>query len=266
MNSLKSYETILVADANAVRTITLNRPARRNALTPEMELELIDALESAEASDCRLLVLTGAGDAFCSGLDLTVLATMHEKSSAEHRASTAQVSRLFLTLHELPMPTIAAVHGPAIAGGTGLACICDFTLATPTAKFGFTEARIGFVPALVSAYVGQLVGYKLAADLLLAARIFSADEALRMGLVNEVVAADALADRVRSLAAALIANSPEALRATKQMLLAQNRDRLRAAIDIASEAGAKARSTPDFEEGVRAFLEKRQPVWAGKTS
>ena len=167
-----SYETILVADAGRVRTITLNRPERRNAMTPEMQEELIAALEEAAASDCRVVVLAGAGEAFCSGLDLACCRRMKDKSAAEHRADAERVARLFRTLYELPKPTIAMVQGAAIAGGTGLATICDFTLAAPEAKFGYTEVRIGFVPALVSAYLALQIGEKRARDLLLTGRLF----------------------------------------------------------------------------------------------
>ena len=155
-----NYKTILVTENAAIRTITLNRPERRNAMTPEMQTELIAALEDAAASGCRVLVLAGAGDAFCSGLDLSALQDAQDKSAAQHRADAELITRLFLTLYQMPMPTIAAVHGAAIAGGAGLAAICDFTLATPAAKFGFTEVRIGFVPALVSAFLALQIGDK----------------------------------------------------------------------------------------------------------
>jgi methylglutaconyl-CoA hydratase len=253
--------TILVADNFPIRTITLNRPERRNAMTPEMQVELIAAIEATAASDCRVLVFAGAGDAFCSGLDLSALNAMRDKNADEFRAEAERVARLFRTLYELPIPTIAAVHGPAIAGGTGLATICDFTLATPAAKFGFTEARIGFVPALVSAFLALQIGDKRSRDLLLTARIFDAAEALRLGLVSEIVAAEDLAQRIQTLAETLIVNSPLALAATKRLLAAQNKTWLDAAIEAALEANARSRETADFREGVAAFLEKRKPVW-----
>jgi methylglutaconyl-CoA hydratase len=255
------YTTILVADDAATRTITLNRPERRNAMTPAMQDELIAAMNDAAASGIRVLVLAGAGDAFCSGLDLSVLQQMKDKGAAEYRADAERVALLFRTLYELPIPTIAAVHGPAIAGGTGLATICDFTIATPAAKFGYTEARIGFVPALVSAFVALQIGDKRSRDLLLTTRIFDAAEALRLGLVNEVVAPEQLTERLKSLAASLIANSPQALAATKRLLAAQNKAWLDAAIRAALDANSHARETQDFVEGVAAFLEKRKPVW-----
>jgi methylglutaconyl-CoA hydratase len=257
-----SYISILVAEEAGVRTITLNRPERRNAMTPEMQLELIAALEEAAAGSCRVVVFKGAGDAFCSGLDLAVLQGMNEKSATDHRAGAERIARLFRTLYEFPKPTIAAVHGPAIAGGTGVATLCDFTLAVPAAKFGYTEARIGFVPALVSAFLALQIGDKRARDLLLTARFFDAEEAYRLGLVNEVVQPDALDERVQALAIVLAANSPQSMAATKRLLAAQNKAWLDAAIAHAMDANAQARETADFREGIAAFLEKRKPLWS----
>ncbi len=255
------HNTILVEYSGDIRTITLNRPERRNAMTPEMQMELNSALADAASSDCRVLVLKGAGDAFCSGLDLSALRTMGEKTAAEYRADAERIARLFLKLYELPIPTIAAVHGPAIAGGAGLATICDFTLATPAAKFGFTEVRIGFVPALVSAFLALQIGGKHTRDLVLTGRIIDAAEAYRIGLLNEVVAPEELSQRVQALAETLIANSPQSLKATKHLLAAQNRVWLNTAVAQALEASALSRETADFREGITAFLEKRKPVW-----
>jgi methylglutaconyl-CoA hydratase len=253
-----SYTTITVADHASIRTITLHRPERRNAMTPEMQEELIVAMDECAASRCRVMVLAGAGEAFCSGLDLSAL---KDRTAAGNRADAKRIVRLFQTLYELPMPTIAAVHGAALAGGAGLAMLCDFTLATPAAKLGFTEARIGFVPALVSAFLALQIGDKRSRDLLLTARLFDADEAFRLGLVNEVVRGD-LAQRVQALAESLLANSPQSLSATKRLLAAQNKPWLDAALEIGIEANAQARETADFHEGVAAFLEKRKPHWA----
>jgi len=255
--------TILIQEARGVRTLTLNRPERRNALTPAMQNELIVALEDAAASaTTRLLILTGAGEAFCAGLDLSELQAMADKSAFEIGDDAHRVSRMFRTLFELPIPTIAQVNGHAIAGGTGLATVCDFTLAAPTAKFGYTEARIGFVPALVSAYLVLQIGDKRARDLLLTGRLFSADEGLALGLITEVVPAEELAARVQTLAATLLANSPTSLRATKLLLAAQNRAWLDNALELSIAANAQSRQTHDFHEGIAAFLEKRKPAWA----
>ena len=256
-----NYETILVEEENGIRTITLNRPERRNAMTPEMQEELLRAMQEAAASSCRVVVLAGAGEAFCAGLDLSSLQGMNDRSAAEHRADAERIARLFRTLYELPKPTIAAVHGAAVAGGTGLATICDFTLAVHGAKFGYTEAKIGFVPALVSAFLTIQIGDKRARDLLLTGRLFSSEEAFHLGLVNEVVEADRLASRVFGMAETLKANSPQSMAATKRLLAAQNKAWLDTAIEYALAANEEARTTHDFREGLAAFLGKRRPVW-----
>jgi methylglutaconyl-CoA hydratase len=257
-----SYKTILVSEAEGVRTIRLNRPERRNAMTPEMQEELIRAMQDAEAAtSCRVVVLEGAGEAFCAGLDLTHLQAMTNESASEHRADAERVAQLFRTLYALEKPTIAAVHGPAVAGGTGLATLCDFTLAAPDAKFGYTEVRVGFVPALVAAFLVVQIGEKRARELFLTGRVFGAAEGYRLGLVSELVTAEGLDGRVKELAACLGRNSPEAMASTKRLLVQQNKEWLDGAIAASLEANATARETADFKEGVAAFLEKRTAVW-----
>lgn len=256
-----SKSPISIEEEDSLRKITLNRPERRNAMTPEMQMELIAALEDAPATGCRALVLTGTGDAFCSGLDLKSLQEAIDGSALEARRDAERVARMFLALHEMEMPSIAAVNGPAMGGGAGLAVICDFTLATPEAKFGFTETRIGFVPAVVSAFLTLQIGEKRSRDLLLTGRIVDAEEAVRLGLVNEIVPQQELLPRARSLAGRLAANSPRATRITRRLLGAQSRAWLDTAIVAAIDASVEARESPDFREGLAAFLEKRQPVW-----
>jgi methylglutaconyl-CoA hydratase len=172
-----------------------------------------------------------------------------------------RIARILRTLYELPLPTIAAVNGHAIAGGAGIASVCDFTLAVPAAKFGYSEVKIGFVPAVVSAFLALQLGEKRSRDLLLTGRVFSADEGLQMGVVTEVVAAEKLEARAQELAETLIANSPTSLRMTKALLADQNRAWLDRAINLALEASAESRRSKDFREGIAAFLEKRKPVW-----
>jgi methylglutaconyl-CoA hydratase len=156
------------------------------------------------------------------------------------------------------------VNGAAIAGGTGLALLCDFTLAVPEAKFGYTEVRIGFVPAIVSTFLLRQVGEKQARDLLLTGRIIGAEEAARMGLINEIVPPESLMARAQQLAAQLMENSPASLRATKKLLSDHARAELDLQIEAAVLENAAIRSTADFREGVVSFLEKRKPVWSGK--
>jgi len=258
------YNTIqLTYDAGAA-TITLNRPEKRNAISFELIDDLLWALDDVAKSPAQVLILTGAGKAFCSGMDLENLKALIGRSPEQNLKDSQTMVRLFRSLYEFPKVTIAAVNGAAIAGGTGLALLCDFTLAVPDAKFGYTEVRIGFVPAIVSTFLLRQVGEKHARDLLLTGRIIGAEEAARMGLVNEMVAPEKLMQRARELAALLMENSPLSLRMTKRLLNEHARADLDVHIDAAVRENAAIRSTADFREGITSFLEKRKPRWSGK--
>ncbi len=258
------FETLLLVYDSGIAKITLNRPEKRNALSFELLDELMDALDEVEKSTAQILILTGEGKAFCAGMDLEELKTLTGKSHSENVADSKKMARIFRRLYEFPKPTIAAVNGAAIAGGTGLATMCDFTLAVPEAKFGYTEVRIGFVPAIVSSILVWQVGHKTARDLLLTARIFDAAEAYRLGLVNEVVEMEELLKRSRELATHLMENSPTSLRLTKKLVNGFISAQLDAQIEQAVEENARIRQTADFREGIASFLEKRKPRWSGK--
>ena len=174
------------------------------------------------------------------------------------------MANLFRSLYEFPKPTIAAVNGAAIAGGAGLALLCDFTLAAPEAKFGYTEVRIGFLPAIVSTFLLRQVGEKIARDLLLTGRVFNAGDALKIGLINEIVPPDKLLDRARELAAQLAENSPLSLSNTKRLLADYARAELDSQIEAAIRENAGIRESADFREGIASFLEKRKPKWTGR--
>jgi methylglutaconyl-CoA hydratase len=259
-----TYKTIQVAYESGIATITLNRPEKRNAISFELIDDLLRGLKEVESSDAIVLILTGAGKAFSSGMDLDNLKVLIGRSPEQNLEDSQTMVRLFRSLYEFPKVTIAAVNGPAIAGGTGLALLCDFTLAVPEAKFGYTEVRIGFVPAIVSTFLLRQVGEKQARDLLLTGRIIDAEEAARMGLIKEIVEPENLLARARELAALLIENSPASLRATKQLLNHHARAELDRQIEAAVRENAAVRTTADFREGVTSFLEKRKPVWKGK--
>ena len=262
--AIMQYNTIqLTYDAGAA-TITLNRPEKRNAISFELIDDLLRALDDVAHSPVQVLILTGAGKAFCSGMDLENLKALIGRSPEQNLEDSQTMVHLFRSLYESPKVTIAAVNGPAIAGGTGLALLCDFTLAVPDAKFGYTEVRIAFVPAIVSTFLLRQVGEKHARDLLLTGRIIAAEEAARMGLVNEVVAPDKLMKRARELAALLMENSPLSLRMTKRLLNEHARADLDVHIEAAVRENAAIRSTADFREGITSFLEKRKPHWSGK--
>jgi methylglutaconyl-CoA hydratase len=258
------YNTVLCAEAHGIATITLNRPEKRNAISYELIDDLIAALKQAAASPAQVMVLTGAGKAFCSGMDLDNLKQLTARTHEQNLADSETMASLFRTLYDFPKPTIAAVNGPAIAGGTGLATLCDFTLAVPEAKFGYTEVRIGFVPAIVSSFLIANVGEKRARDLLLTGRIFGAEEAHKLGLVNEIVAPEQLMSRALELANQLMENSPASLQATKKLLSGYTREQLDRQVAQAVANNAAVRRTADFKEGVTAFLEKRKPRWTAK--
>jgi methylglutaconyl-CoA hydratase len=260
-----TYQTLLLNQQGGVATITLNRPEKRNAISFQLVAELLAAMDEAEQStDAQVLILTGAGKAFCAGMDIEELKSLLGKTHEQNVEDSSRMAQLFRRLYDFPKPTIAAVNGAAVAGGTGLATMCDFTFAIPDAKFGYTEVRIGFMPAIVSSFLVWQVGHKIARDLLMSGRTFSAGEAHRYGLVNEVVEPERLMERSRQLATELMQSSPSSIRQTKKLINSFIAPYLDSEIRQAIEDNARIRTTADFREGVSAFLEKRKPKWSGK--
>lgn len=258
------FKTLQLAYDGGVATITLNRPEKRNAISYGLIEDLLAAFADVAKSKARVLILTGVGKAFSAGMDLESLKALIGRSPEQSFEDSQIMAHLFRTLYDFPKPTIAAVNGAAIAGGTGLATLCDFTLAVPEAKFGYTEVRIGFVPAIVSTFLLRQVGEKIARDLLLTGRLLDAEEAHRIGLINEIVPAENLMTRARELAAQLMENSPASLLYTKRLLSAAARTEMDAQIDAAVRENAAIRATPDFREGISSFLEKRKPKWSSQ--
>jgi methylglutaconyl-CoA hydratase len=259
------YSTLKFERDGEVATLTLNRPDKRNAISTPMIEDLVAALGAAEADKAiRVVILTGAGKAFCSGMDLETLQTLAKQTPAQNLADSRRMAKMFQLVYSFPKPLITAVNGAAIAGGCGLATLSDFTLAVPSAKFGYTEVRIGFIPALVSVMLRRQIGEKHARDLLLSGRIIEAAEAFRLGLVTEITPPDDLMKRARQVANMLLEASPTSLALTKRLLLRYDEDRLRAETELATQENALIRSTEDFREGLASFLEKRPPKWTGR--
>lgn len=258
------HKTLQFLLENELAIITLNRPEKRNAISPEMISDLMNALDQAERSPARVVILTGAGKAFCAGMDLEALRNLASQTQEQHVADAERMGQMFYRVYTFPKPLIAAVNGPAIAGGTGLATLADFTLAAPAAQFGYTEARIGFLPAVVSVFLLRQVGEKIARELLLTGKIFGAEEARRLGLVTDIVAADKLLDRARELGRELAALSPTSLALTKRLILRWSEKEIQRDLAIAIRESAEIRRTEDFREGLSAFLEKRTPKWRGR--
>jgi methylglutaconyl-CoA hydratase len=255
------YSTLRIEESEGIHTITLNRPQCRNAINPQMMSDLSHALDAAEHCSCAVIILTGEGKAFCSGMDLDHLRTLSEERPEDQRADAESFVWLMRRLYEFPKPTIAAVNGAALAGGAGFAMQCDFTIAAAGARFGFTEVKVGFIPAIVLVFLIASVGEKRSRDLVVSGRLVAADEALLIGLASEVVPDLELLPRARALAASLMKNSPVAMREVKRMLAHSSKARLDGDLRRAVRWSERLRNEEDFREGLKAFLDKREPVW-----
>jgi methylglutaconyl-CoA hydratase len=255
--------SILYQINNRVATIRLNRPEKRNALNAELVKELYEALSSAESDDSvRAIILKANGNTFCSGADLEQLKAMQTNTFEENVADSNRLKELFKKIYTLKKIVIAQVEGYALAGGCGLATVCDFTFCTPEAKFGYTEARIGFVPAIVMVFLIRKIGEKKAAQLLLTADIINASEALQLGLVNYVIAASEIENSVSDFTQKLITqNSAQSLTATKAMINDVQAKSLEDALSFAANQNASARATTDCKRGIQAFLSKERLSW-----
>lgn len=251
--------SILIAREDRVVTLTLNRPEKRNALNVELLEQLCAALAAAEPDPTqRILVLRGAGAVFCSGLDLA------EAAKAERSHASAEIlERALRALATTRLITIAAVQGAAIAGGAGLVSACDFAVATRDAKLGYPEVRRGLVPALIMTFLRRQLRERDAREILLLGKLFDAERAHAIGLLNRVAADEAaLETEVRSLISSLLQGAPEALAETKRLLAELWPAPLPADLARAHAYHVSARNSAEAREGITAFHEKRSPNWA----
>ncbi|BDG16628.1 enoyl-CoA hydratase [Thermus brockianus] len=243
-----------------VYRLYLNDPERRNPLSPAMVEGLLKALDEAEEDpEAKAVVLTGKGQAFSAGADLAFLERVTEMGAEENYRHSLSLMRLFHRLYTFPKPTVAAVNGPAVAGGAGLATACDLVVMEEGAKLGYTEVKIGFVAALVSVILVRAVGEKVAKDLLLTGRLLEAKEAKALGLVNRLSPPGKALEVAVALAEEVAQNAPTSLRLTKELLLALPGMGLEDGFRLAALANAWVRETGDLKEGIRAFFEKRKP-------
>lgn len=256
-----TYSTLQLDYGSERATITLDRPDKRNAINTQMIAELQTALDEIEMKKVRVVIMTGAGAAFCAGMDLDMLQSIAKQSPQENQEDSKRIAKFFRRIWSFPRPTIAAVNGHALAGGCGIATLCDFTLSVPEAKFGYTEVKIGFLPAIVSVFLTRQIGDKRARDLLLTGRLVEAKEAQQLGLVTEIVAPEQLLSRAAQLADQLVAVSPGSVTRAKRLLVCAESAAIDADLERAVLENARIRCTPDFKEGIASFLEKRKPVW-----
>jgi len=251
------------AGEGGVARLVLDRPEIHNAFDDALIASLTEALLRVEADPgVRVVVLAGEGRSFSAGADLNWMKRMALYSEEENRRDADALARLMRTLDQLAKPTVAAVHGAAIAGGCGLVACCDVAIASERASFSVSEVRLGLIPAVIGPYVVGAIGQRAARRYVLTAETFDAREALRIGLVHAVVPADALAAEVDALCARIAANGPAAVAAAKRLL----RDVARAPLDDALVAEtarriAAIRVSPEGREGIASFLEKRKPGW-----
>jgi methylglutaconyl-CoA hydratase len=265
---LSAYTRLRVAVEGPVTRLTLARPDVRNAFDEILIGELTQALEAiARAFDAapekapRAVVLTGEGAAFCAGADMNWMRRSIRFSREENEADAARFASMLRALDELPVPTVARVNGACLGGGMGLIACCDVVIAADAADFGFTEVRLGIAPAVISTFVLPRIGASAARRYFLTGEILKAAEAKSIGLVHEVVKAEELDSSAARIVDAVLGNGPRAVAAAKRLIregLALRRDD---AIDNAVRTIAGLRASPEGQEGLGAFLEKRRPAW-----
>jgi methylglutaconyl-CoA hydratase len=243
--------------------ITLNRPEKRNALSNQLVTELKESFSKAEEDDrVKVIILKAIGEAFSAGADLEYLQQLQEFSYEQNYADSNHLKELFAQIYSLKKVVIAQVQGHAIAGGCGLATVCDFTFATPEAKFGYTEVKIGFIPAIVMVFLIRKIGESRSRQLLLSGNLINADQAKRIGLINEIVSKEELEEEVIHFAAQLVvSNSAHSMSITKQMMSKVQSLPLDEALTFAAEMNAKVRESADCKRGVAAFVDKQKITW-----
>jgi methylglutaconyl-CoA hydratase len=257
-------EAIAVERQGPVGLVTLNKPERHNAFDDAIIAELTDAFRSMEAEDgIRLVVLSGAGKSFSAGADVNWMKRMAGFSMDDNRRDAMGMATLMRTIAHLRKPTIARVHGAALGGGVGLVACCDMAVATHSATFSLSEARLGLIPAVISPYVIAAIGERSARRYFLTAERFDAAEAWRIGLVHELAANDVeLDEKVGALVDALLMCSPAAQKEAKELIRAvANKPVTSELIQDTAERIAKLRASPEGREGLTAFLEKRRASW-----
>ena len=261
--TLPSNTALSITNQGAIRTITLCRPDVRNAFNDEVIAELKTAFtEAGLAADVRCVVLAAEGTAFCAGADLNWMRRMADFTRDENLADAGQLAAMLRAIYECPKPTIARVQGDVFAGGVGLVAACDMVVSVDTVTYCLSEVKLGLIPATISPYVIRAMGARASHRYFLTAERFSAAEAHRIGLVHEVVVADALDAKVAELTSALVSASPNAVRACKRLVQDVAEREIDDALVAHTVAGiADIRSSAEGKEGVQSFLQKRKPNW-----
>lgn len=248
---------------NRIGYITINRPDKRNALNYQVVTELKQAFARASKSDqVKVIVLQAAGKVFCAGADLSYLQQLQRNTFDENLEDSSHLKELFQQIYTLDKVVIAKIQGHAIAGGCGLATVCDFSFTVPEALFGYTEVRIGFIPAIVKVFLLRKIGEGRSKELLLSGELISAEKANEYALVNWVVPAASLEAEVNKFAQTLVdKNSSQSMSLTKEMIAEVQSMSLEEGLDYAANMNAKARGTEDCKKGISTFLNKDELRW-----
>lgn len=258
-----SEALVLYQTADRIATITLNRVEKRNALSPELVIALTDSFNRAATdASVKVVVLKANGPIFSAGADLAYLQQLQQNSYEENLADSDQLKKLFSTIYHLPKVVIAQVEGHAIAGGCGLATVCDIIFAVPEANFGYTEVKLGFVPAIVSCFLMRKTSETIAKRILLTGELFSAEKALEYNLITFVTKKEDIAQMVNDFALDLCNNtSANSLMVTKELINRTTNPWLDESLEKAVKLNAKVRESDDFKKGVASFLNKEKIKW-----
>ena len=259
---------LLVEKKDGVARVTLNRPDVRNAFDDALIKLLHEAFVSlGKDQSIRAVVLAGNGTAFCAGADLNWMKRMAGYDYAANQRDAQALADMLAALDRMPKPTLARVHGPAFAGGTGLVAACDIAVGTPEAKFCFSEAKLGLSPATISPHVLRAIGERAARRYFLTAEVFDAEEAHRIGMLSLLVSPSEIDTEIDKLLAHLLAGGPEAMRKIKELVRAvASRPLDDALVADTAKRIAEIRVSPEGKEGIASFLEKRKPSWCSRKS
>lgn len=255
---------VLISLENKILRLRLNRPDLRNSFNDQLIRELAAAFQSAEGDpNVRAVVLSGKGEVFCAGADLNWMKSLVGASQKDNQADALRLAELLTQIDCFPKPVIAQVHGAAIGGGVGLAAVSDIVIAAEGTSFGLSEVKLGLIPAVISPFVISKIGAAQARRYFLTGERFKADTALLLGLVHEVASAAGLVERVDVLAKELLSSGPEALKACKELIrtVSSSHQSADAIQQYTSKTIAALRVSPEGQEGMKAFLEKRKPAW-----
>src|SRR5436309_11300504 len=261
-----AYQFLLTRRDGPVEYLTLNRPDVRNAFNEEVIAELTRwtsaTSETAQMTGLRAVVLAGAGPVFCAGADLTWMAKMIHYTEEQNLRDALAMSRMFAALNTLPVPLIGRIQGAALGGGCGLAAVCDIVVAEEQAVFGFTEVKLGILPAVISPFALAKIGRSAARELFLTGARFTAARAREIGLVHAVVSAAGLDAKVGEYIREIVTAGPEGIAAAKALIPNVWARSIDDAMPITAGAIAARRVSPEGQEGLKAFLEKRKPAWS----